>query len=281
MKLIIPKPIEEKIHAYVMAVNSEIAGMGKVKLTDPTTIEVVDVMIYEQEVSGATADLSTQAIARWQTELVRRGESPKEWRLWWHSHDTMAAFFSKRDTDTMDLNTDSDWMISLVVNKKREREARLDLYRPFRMFIEAGVEVEGDKAFTIPADIALEVSQKVKASMPAIGYKWDAKADAYRYADPYKGSGYKKAKEETADDYTKAEVADFIKILGDQLDDLEARGLGGSGEYWELKRELADWYYELANLEADEATAESIADEARAIESDIVDAEKLTAEYGY
>ena len=167
MKLIIPKEIEERIHGYVMSVSSEIAGMGRVSVSpDGGSITVEEVMIYEQEVTGATADLSPQAIAKWQSDLVKAGGSPKHWQLWWHSHDNMPAFFSGRDTATIDANADCDWLCSLVVNKKREREARLDLYRPFRMYVEdmdiqIGIE-EVPTSYTVPADIAEEVALKVK-----------------------------------------------------------------------------------------------------------------------
>ncbi len=191
MNLIIPKEVEERIHGYVMSVETEIAGMGKVAVSpDGESITVTEVMIYEQDVTGATADLSPQAIAKWQTELVKKGESPKHWKLWWHSHANMQAFFSGRDTATIDQQTEGDWMVSLVVNKRREREARLDLYRPFRMYLEdidIQIGTEAEAAYQVPADIAAEVAAKVKRSVPityskpySLGFKYDNNTKDYK-----------------------------------------------------------------------------------------------------
>ena len=170
MKLIIPKSIEERIHAYAMSVDSEIAGMGKVRI-DGEDIIVEEVMIYDQTVTGATADLSSRAVAQWQSDLVKAGGSPKHWKLWWHSHDNMPAFFSGRDTATMDAQTEGDWLVSLVVNKKRERQCRVDTYRPFRMYMDnVEIEIDGQTEYQVPADIKTEVAQKVHREKPAVGF---------------------------------------------------------------------------------------------------------------
>lgn len=328
MKLIIPKEVEEKIHAYTMSVDSEIAGMGKVRLEGTDTIVVEDVMIYEQDVSGATADLSPKAMAKWMSDLVRAGGSPKHWKLWFHSHDTMSAFFSKRDTDTMDLQTESDWMCSLVVNKKRERQARLDMYRPFRMYMEdLEIEVEGAEKYSVPADIAKEVAEKVKTRVE-VGYgagysakDTDDEWDAGGYAKPRSIKGVvglheycptqwnggnecyapygkdaegvyancttkefkkmygarmkkKKRSAPNIEEYDKVEMSAIIVDLEKEIDDMENRGAGDKDECTALRSELVDWYYALAELEADENIAESIRGEARLIEEQITQIEE-------
>lgn len=142
MKLIIPAAIERKLNAYVQAVDGEIAGMGKIEMRDDGNLWVMDLAIYDQEVTAGTADLDSASLAMFQTELIRKGESPKDWYLWWHSHNNFSSFFSKTDTDTMDSSTEFDHLVSLVVNKKRERKCRLDTHRPFRLTIpEVNVEV--------------------------------------------------------------------------------------------------------------------------------------------
>lgn len=177
-KLIIPADVELKLHQYVRSVNTEIAGMGKISLSDDgEIITVEDVMIYEQEVTGGTADLSSEALAAWQTEMVKKGESLKDWKLWWHSHANMSAFFSKRDTDTIDQSYEYDFLVSLVVNRSRKREARIDTFRPFRIELEDldieipeevcnqcghSLEREADEMIDIPAEVIEEVKQKVK-----------------------------------------------------------------------------------------------------------------------
>lgn len=261
MKLIIPQEVEAKIHDYVMSVDSEIAGMGKVRIIDPETVIVEEVMIYEQTVTEATADLSPQAIAKWQTALVKAGESPKNWRLWWHSHDTMPAFFSARDTATIDDQSEGDWMISLVVNKRRERQARLDLYRPFRMFMDKleiqigdGVEVE----YTVPADIAAEVALKVKRP-PApkylgMGYGTQSKPIATPYGLP-------------ESEYTRDQLISIVKTMERQVDDYTDQGGLYSDESIAVQNDLVDMYYELASVELNKTVAAEVRAKAVALEN--------------
>lgn len=258
MKLIIPEEVEQKIHDYVMSVPTEIAGMGKVSV-EGDTITVEDVMIYEQDVTGATADLSPQALAKWQTDLVRTGGSPRDWKLWWHSHANMSAFFSGRDTATIDAQSEGDWMVSLVVNKKREREARLDTYRPFRMFIEdidIQIGATSTEPYTVPADIAEEVARKVKQATPsALGFGYAKKQTTFDYAKPYKPEPTE-GDDEPA--YTRDQLAIVVRSLEDEIDNYTSRGLGDSAECLELSGELIDAYYDLAEAETDEHIADTI-----------------------
>lgn len=136
MKLIIPAELERKLDAYVQAVNAEIAGMGEIELRDDGNIWVTDIAIYTQNVTSGTADLSPQALAAFQTELIKSGRSPKKWNLWWHSHNDFAAFFSGTDTGTIAASTEYDSIVSLVVNKKGERKCRIDYHRPWPMFMD-------------------------------------------------------------------------------------------------------------------------------------------------
>lgn len=303
MKLIIPKAIEERIHGYAMSVESEIAGMGKVRVENNDSIIVEEVMIYEQEVTGATADLSTKSLAKWQSDIVKAGGSPKQWKLWWHSHDNMPAFFSGRDVATIDGQTEGEWLISLVVNKKREREARLDLYRPFRMYMDKlEIEIQGE-AYTIPADIAREVAEKVKRPVPTyagIGYgipsETNEKIGLHKYCPmatmglkecykPYgesagvwanctskafkKKYGANPFKTAIETSYSKEQLKSIAKTLQTQIDEFENRGMGDSGECLELGEELAETYYQLAEAEPNDNTAENIRAEARLLENSI------------
>ena len=259
MKLIIPKEVEKKIHDYVMSVDSEIAGMGKVSVS-PTgdTITVEDVMIYEQEVTGGTADLSSKSIAKWQSDLVKAGGSPKHWKLWWHSHDNMSAFFSGIDTATMDAQTEGDWMCSLVVNKRRERQARLDLYRPFRMFmdnltIQIGIETEAEPVYKVPKHITDEVAKKVKRPAPTMGY-------GYSRGMYGEVTGY-----ET--DYTRDQLISITKTLQTQIAEYDDRGQGDSAEAQALTAELIDAYYELAEVEPSKSIADNVRAEAQELEN--------------
>lgn len=155
MKLIIPEEIERRLHAYVTEVPGEIAGMGSIEVRDDGNMWVTDIAIYEQQVTGGTADLSPEALAKFQTELIKAGKSPKNWYLWWHSHSTMAAFFSGTDTGTIDSSTEFDQVVSLVVNKRRERKCRFDTHRV------NGIEMRL-KLENVPIEIQESISPEVQ-----------------------------------------------------------------------------------------------------------------------
>lgn len=179
MKLIIPAALERKLNAYVQAVDVEIAGMGAVEMREDGNLWVTDIAIYDQEVTGGTADLSTQALARFQTDLVNKGISPKNWYLWWHSHVNMAAYFSTIDTGTMDTSDEFDHLVSLVVNKRRERKCRLDTHRPFRLKLE-----------NVPVEVAPEVNKRTLEIDDRIwalieeAKKLEEEKNAIEYAEP-------------------------------------------------------------------------------------------------
>lgn len=274
MKLIIPKEVEARLHDYVMSVDSEIAGMGRVSVSeDGETVTVEEVMIYEQEVTGATADLSPQAIARWQSDLVKAGGSPKHWKLWWHSHHTMAAFFSGTDTATMDRQSEGDWMMSLVVNVKRERKARLDMYRPFRMFLDdVDIQIgEEEETYQVPASIAEEVALKVKRRAITTHAGYGKHYTGYTKYSP--GAGYGQIESiETPSTY--AEVKDNIKALEQAITDYENVGQGETEACTDLYAELVDLYYDLADKERDAVKAMELQAKAVEIEGNIYDLEE-------
>lgn len=150
MKLILPAAIERRLHAFVTEVPGEIAGMGAIEVRDDGNMWVTDIAIYEQKVTGGTADLSPEALARFQVQLIKEGKSPKNWYLWWHSHASMSAFFSGTDTGTIESSNEFDHVVSLVVNKARSRMCRFDTHR-----------INGIPLRTTTLNVTIEVQEEV------------------------------------------------------------------------------------------------------------------------
>lgn len=142
MKLIIEHVAAEKIRQYTKLCPDEISGLGKVTSNNKGDLLISDVEIFKQTVSGAHSTIDPVALAQFQSEIVKAGGSMKDYKLWWHSHAHMSVFFSKTDTDTIDSSTEFPWLVSLVVNKKGEAKARLDVYTPLHIFADLDVEVE-------------------------------------------------------------------------------------------------------------------------------------------
>ena len=84
-------------------------------------------------------------------------------RLWWHSHVDMCVFFSGTDTDNISKFTSDSYTISLVVNKKSEMKAQLNLWKPFAYEIEIAAKPYLEYQ-EIPQELVEEVAEKVKPS---------------------------------------------------------------------------------------------------------------------
>lgn len=183
MKLTITRGAWDKIMAYTMLCPDEISGLGKVTISGEPGEEkmlVTDVAIFRQSVSGAHSTIPTAALAEFQTERVQAGESMKQWCFWWHSHADMNVFFSQTDTNTIEGSTEFPYLVSLVVNKKREWKARLDVHNPVHMFLELEVEILEESNEEIKAICQAEIDLKV--TKPE--YKW-SKSDNLGYNTHY------------------------------------------------------------------------------------------------
>lgn len=163
MDLRIQRNAWDKIMAYTTLCPTEISGLGKVSNVDGELV-VNDVAIFEQRASGAHSTITTEALAKFQTERVLAGESMKEWCFWWHSHANMGVFFSKTDTDTIEGSTEFPWLVSLVVNKKHEHKARLDVFVPINLFIELEVKILEVPNEEVKAICQKEIDEKILPS---------------------------------------------------------------------------------------------------------------------
>ncbi len=170
MKLKIEKYAWDKIMAFTDLCPEEISGLGKVTLVDGDAI-VSDVAIFEQQVSAAHSTIEPAALAKFQSQIVKKGGSMKEWCFWWHSHAEMGVFFSGTDTGTIETSTEFPYLVSLVVNKKHERKARFDIFSPVHMFCDLDVEVVSEKNTKLITECQKEIDAKVSKPKYEMGFK--------------------------------------------------------------------------------------------------------------
>jgi len=169
MKVIIPIKLYQKLRHYVENTELEISGLGKVRseyINGETIFYVEDIRIFKQKVSGANTVLNRTDLGKFFSDLLSKGEKMSDWKLWWHSHNRMGAFFSGIDTATIeewDSEMDShNYIISLVTNHKGDNLCRVDLFAPFRYeFDQVEFEVDlGDKE--MKEEIIKEIKEKVR-----------------------------------------------------------------------------------------------------------------------
>ena len=150
----------QKLRAYVKICSVEINGLGVVKRFGSNFL-ITDVFILSQQASMISVKVDDLALHKFIFEQVRNGGDPAEIKLQWHSHVNMEAYCSGEDRRTIS-GYKSDFMISLVMNKRDESFCRIDLFKPFRLGFAAPLEV------FVPPDSELEdrceeeIKEKVK-----------------------------------------------------------------------------------------------------------------------
>jgi len=157
----IKQDVYRKINAYADLCHNEISALGSVSIVN-NKILIDDVFLFEQVVSGSSTILSQEDVSKFMCDYIRKGKDPSKLKFWWHSHVNMETFWSGTDTNTID-HFSSDWMISMVSNKRNEFKLRLDLFTPFRMYMDdLPLNVDYDKSFN--TIIREEINAKVKDS---------------------------------------------------------------------------------------------------------------------
>lgn len=190
-KLLIPIESFRKIMAYTQLAEGEITGFADVEYNvERENFVVGEVYLIEQTAQAAEVDMNEEQISKFMLSRIEQGATQMP-RIWWHSHVDMAAFFSGTDTQTISEFKSDSYTISLVVNKKREMKANLNLWKPFIYSSAIDVEVMVEYV-EIPDEIVEEVKAKVK----------DMESQTTVYDNNYwrnvkkKGNGEKKGEEE-------------------------------------------------------------------------------------
>jgi proteasome lid subunit RPN8/RPN11 len=122
---------KQKLDLYLALCKYEISGIGEVAQIG-TNFLIEDLFLFKQEVHSTGTKISQDDIAKFITESVRRGGDPSKLKLWFHSHVNLDAYWSGTDDATIET-FGSDYLISIVGNKKGEYRTRIDIYKPIRL----------------------------------------------------------------------------------------------------------------------------------------------------
>ncbi len=189
---------------------SEIAGQMIVVPDEEGDFVLKFPVIMEQTVSGGLCTLNETALAQYYAKTAMKYGVDVRF-CWWHSHHTMAAFWSGTDDATILDMPSKDWTVSLVVNLKKEYKLRIQFFHPF--LHEENVElnfltVETDVNDAILAEVKEQCTKEtvaVNATYTKPGHQgylplgnYSNYGDAYAYgsaygSDAYSGQTYGKA----------------------------------------------------------------------------------------
>ena len=97
---------------------TEIGGMSVALEDDNGDWWIEDPVIMKQEVSSGLCELDKTELSEYYTKMAIKYKKKNMRFCWWHSHHTMAAFWSSTDLKAIDEYSDGDLSFALVVNLK-------------------------------------------------------------------------------------------------------------------------------------------------------------------
>ena len=165
IKLKITNKAYLKLKYFVENVDTEISGLGKVRIIRDE-LEVYDFDIFKQEVSSVHSDLDEKTLVKFLFDKTKKEESVRDYKVWWHSHGYMEAFFSYTDNKTINHSTEFPYLISIVTNKEGDNKARLDLFNPLRLTIPLEVKISLNDNKRIKKQCQKEIKEKIRKQAP-------------------------------------------------------------------------------------------------------------------
>ena len=176
-----------------------------------TALLVTDFFLTKQTCSLDETTMDAQAVAELITNLEAQGFDSRKLRCWAHSHGGMSVFWSGTDDECITGLANGEWLLSLVVNKKRDSICRLDQYHPCHMYL---------------ADVVWEVHYPLRDGLAEACFaEFQAKVIEGAVASNGKITNYERAQDLNAAHergaLTDIELQDELDWLGWERDDLE------------------------------------------------------------
>ena len=161
----ITKEAQQKLRYFTELCDTEISGLGRVKEM-PGYLEIYDIEIFEQKVSGGHSDLDPDTLAMFLHDKYIAGESVKDYKVWWHSHVHMEAYFSPVDTATIEMSSEFPYLVSIVTNKRGDDRARIDMYTPLRVTLPVELELILEDNEELKEKCQEQIDEKVRKRWP-------------------------------------------------------------------------------------------------------------------
>jgi hypothetical protein len=128
-RLRIDPAVWRQMIAWATVTNSEVSGMGLLEPDGDDDLRLSRIFLLPQLGNAVATQLDPVGMADLMGQLLDEGVDPSGLRVWWHSHGREAPFWSGQDEQTIEGFAPSA-MVSVVVDHRQRRLARLDRYRP-------------------------------------------------------------------------------------------------------------------------------------------------------
>lgn len=169
LEVSIDDAVFQKINHWIQKAPGEVSGLGKI-VKQGNLLRVIDACLIKQQNGAAETELDPASVAKAMYELRN---TPGALNFWWHSHVNMGVFWSGTDIDTIREIGRHGFVLSTVLNKKREMLS--SLYVKETEFI--------------PEVFINQIPTSVQAYLDVDAVKnWDAEYDAKCTTRSYGGS---------------------------------------------------------------------------------------------
>ncbi len=215
-------------HAKIMhwvhkAGGLEVSGFGRV-LRVGTHLHVSKVYLLQQKNTAGSTVLDAADLSR---ALYQTKDDPGDFNFWWHSHHSMAAFFSGTDHATIQDLGSNGWLLATCFNNRGETKTGIYTTMPVEMLHEDGVKLEiaapaMPDAMKAQLDALYDLKVNENRFYQPPDRKWGSKAErkARRRIERMREENLSKSglllppasddKDEDDDEYTEAEMAEIL-----------------------------------------------------------------------
>lgn len=166
--MVFPLEVFRQLRGYVDQCPTEVSGVGEVEVVGNCLI-VRDVFLLPQRCDAGYTELDPDAFAAFFSRWIIDGKDPSRLRLWWHSHGPMACAWSSRDDSHIAEYQRNAWWLSILLNRRDEIVARLDVFQPFVVTLNhlpVIVEVQDNAAVAERCREELEACVRPLAAIP-------------------------------------------------------------------------------------------------------------------
>ncbi|MCC6477562.1 hypothetical protein IT157_10955, partial [bacterium] len=164
----------QKLWLWTDCAKGEVSCLGLVEeIADvntslTTALIVTDFFLVKQECTADETDMDSADVARLLAELESKGINSRKLRCWAHSHGSMGVFWSGQDEQCIAGLANGEWMLSLVVNKRRDSIMRLDQYHPAHLYLP---DVAWDVVYPLVDGLAEACFSEFKAKVKESQYR--------------------------------------------------------------------------------------------------------------
>tara|TARA_R100000781_G_scaffold111298_1_gene77651 strand:- start:1235 stop:2227 length:993 start_codon:yes stop_codon:yes gene_type:complete len=223
---------------------NEISGIACVKkvqhpVSDDMVWEIFDPVILKQENTSTTTELDGDALRDY---YIKAAMKHGEVRFcWWHSHHTMAAFWSGTDLNEIKAWKNDSWSLALVINLYGEYKLNVSTWDPIEHTEDVPLEIIGDTLKPTKKQLK-EYEELCSNKADIVHHHSYGGHQTYLWNKSFQGNNWI-TKSTTEDALTKSgeltwknsdnleEYAELFNIVIDEIDDIMTDFAAGAIDY--------------------------------------------------